>query len=249
MEREKIAGGFILLARKTLGNGIMESPHLHLKLWVWILLQASWKDHGDLKRGQFFTSIDKMRDAMAYRVGNRLERPTKKQIRCAYESLRKGTRIDIAKVTHGMIITVLNYDHYQDWRNYEGHTEGHTEKSIKGTILRKKGLKKEKYIVAEATVPDIPFKEIIAHLNQSSGKKFKPSTSTTRQHIKARWNEGYRLPEFKTVIDNKVAQWQGTKFEQYLKPDTLFGTKFEGYLNENGQHNIPPQENDWMEAW
>ena len=43
--------------------------------------------------------------------------------------------------------------------------------------------------------------------------------------------EGFTIEDFKTVIDKKAAEWQGTDFEQYLWPTTLFGTKFEGYLN------------------
>ena len=35
----------------------------------------------------------------------------------------------------------------------------------------------------------------------------------------------------KIVIDKKCAEWIGTEYEKYLRPETLFGTKFEGYLN------------------
>jgi uncharacterized protein YneF (UPF0154 family) len=119
-----IPGGYILVARKLLESGIMEKPPLYAKMWLWMLLQASWKDHGKLKRGQFFTSIDRMRDAFSYRVGYRVVRPSEKEIRSAYDFLTKGGMIGTAKVTHGMIITILNYDYYQNILNYEGHTEG-----------------------------------------------------------------------------------------------------------------------------
>ena len=67
----EINGGYVLLARKMLTSGIMEKPHLHLSLWVWMLLQASHRDHGRLERGQFFTNIEKMREAMSYKIGYR----------------------------------------------------------------------------------------------------------------------------------------------------------------------------------
>ena len=33
------------------------------------------------------------------------------------------------------------------------------------------------------------------------------------------------------MIDKKCSEWLGTDMEQYLRPQTLFGTKFESYLN------------------
>ena len=48
----------------------------------------------------------------------------------------------------------------------------------------------------------------------------------------ARLNEGYSLDDFKQVIEKKVNEWKGTEMEKYLRPETLFGTKFENYLNQ-----------------
>ncbi len=111
-----------------------------MKLWAWMLLQASFKNHGDLERGQFFTSLGRMQKAMAYKVGYRKAMPTKKEIRGVMRFLTKVRMVVSTKVTHGMVITILNYNYYQCMKNYEGHDEGH----IEGTILRKKGIKKEK---------------------------------------------------------------------------------------------------------
>ena len=54
----------------------------------------------------------------------------------------------------------------------------------------------------------------------------------TRDLITARVNEGFTEDDFKTVIDKKYKEWHGTDFEIYMRPSTLFGTKFEGYLNQ-----------------
>ena len=43
---------------------------------------------------------------------------------------------------------------------------------------------------------------------------------------------GYEYKDFKKVIDLKWNQWKGSKFEQYVRPSTLFGNKFENYVNE-----------------
>ena len=79
----------------------------------------------------------------------------------------------------------------------------------------------------------IPFSAIIDHLNEKAGTRFRASTPKTQAHIRARWNEGYRLDDFICVIDVKCDEWlNDTKMRKYLCPDTLFGTKFEKYLNQ-----------------
>lgn len=75
--------------------------------------------------------------------------------------------------------------------------------------------------------------EIIQYLNMRTGAKYKSSTSKTKQLINARVNEGFTVDDFKTVIDKKCVEWAGTEFEKFLRPNTLFGTKFESYLNQN----------------
>lgn len=78
----------------------------------------------------------------------------------------------------------------------------------------------------------VPYQKIIAYLNEKANRSYKDSTPKTRKLIKARWNEGFVLEDFKTVIDNQVSQWMNdSKWSKYLRPETLFGTKFESYLN------------------
>ncbi|MCM2138848.1 conserved phage C-terminal domain-containing protein [Vagococcus fluvialis] len=89
---------------------------------------------------------------------------------------------------------------------------------------------------------DVPYKEIVDYLNLKTSKSYKHSTSKTKSLIKARWNEGFRVDDFKKVIDNKCFEWIGNPgMAKYLRPETLFGTKFEGYLNEN---NVVPQSQE-----
>jgi len=79
----------------------------------------------------------------------------------------------------------------------------------------------------------IPFQEILSYLNEKSGKRFTSKSKATLAHIRARWNEGHVLEDFKAVIDTKCSSWlSDTEMAKYLRPETLFGTKFESYLNE-----------------
>ena len=76
--------------------------------------------------------------------------------------------------------------------------------------------------------------EIIEYLNLKTGSKFKPTTKPYVQAIRSRLKEEYTVSDFKTVIDKKCREWQGTKLEKYLTPKTLFApSHFDTYLNSN----------------
>ncbi|MCF0107042.1 MAG: conserved phage C-terminal domain-containing protein [Holdemanella sp.] len=74
-------------------------------------------------------------------------------------------------------------------------------------------------------------REVIDYLNIKTGKKFRDGIAT-KNKIQARINEGYTIDEFRKVIDVKADEWKGTDMDKYLRPETLFGTKFDGYLNQ-----------------
>lgn len=73
--------------------------------------------------------------------------------------------------------------------------------------------------------------EIVDYLNEKAHKNYRSNNKTTIRHINARLKEGRTLLDFKQVIDNRCATWLGTDMAQYLRPETLFGSKFESYLN------------------
>ena len=78
------------------------------------------------------------------------------------------------------------------------------------------------------------YKYIIDYLNKKTSKNFKSTSKKTKTLINARINEGFSVEDFKTVINNKTTEWlNDKKMEQYLRPETLFGNKFESYLNQN----------------
>lgn len=75
------------------------------------------------------------------------------------------------------------------------------------------------------------YSDIISYLNEKAGTKFRATSKATQTHINARLAEGFTVDDFKTVIDKKCMQWlNDAKMCEYLRPETLFGTKFEGYL-------------------
>lgn len=75
-------------------------------------------------------------------------------------------------------------------------------------------------------------KQIIEYLNQKLGTRYRHGSDINKKYINTRLNEGYTVDDFYEVIDKKCSEWQGTEREKYLRPETLFGNKFESYLNQ-----------------
>lgn len=74
--------------------------------------------------------------------------------------------------------------------------------------------------------------KIIEYLNQIAGTDYSPSYPETVKIVNNLISLGYGIDDFKAVIDKKWEQWKETKYQQYVRPSTLFGSNFENYLNE-----------------
>lgn len=86
--------------------------------------------------------------------------------------------------------------------------------------------------LSELKIDFYDYKSVIDYLNDKAGTSFK-NVESHKKFIRARYNEGYSIDDFKKVIDNKVAQWiSDPKMEKFLRPSTLFASKFDMYLNE-----------------
>lgn len=90
-------------------------------------------------------------------------------------------------------------------------------------------------------------KKVIDLLNTKLGSSYRYNSKAAVTHINARLNEGYKYEDFVTVIEKKFREWYGTENQKYLRPDTLFGTKFDIYLNapekrDSGRIKIEPPE-------
>lgn len=79
----------------------------------------------------------------------------------------------------------------------------------------------------------VPYGEIISFLNTKANTDYREGTKKTKDLIRARFNENFTLNDFKKVIDIKCREWlYDDKMKKFLRPETLFGTKFESYLNQ-----------------
>ena len=207
--------GYILIHRKlNEWQWYKDSTTLHL--FIDLLLDANYEDSKtgflEIKRGQCLTSLKRMKE----RTGL-----TYQKIRTSLSKLEKSGEINKQTTNKYSIITINKYNDYQEI-NKQLTNKQQTINNIK-IIPIKKNTNKEinnKYIV-----------EIIDHLNMRTGQHYKSTTPKTVTLINARLKEKFTVDDFKTVIDKMCVEWMNTEMQKYLRPETLFGNKFESYLN------------------
>ncbi len=128
---KSIRGGFILKARSIAESEIAHAPPHIREVWDWLIRRANYKEAKvcgrTIKRGQCLCTYRDILDGLSWKVGYRTERYTKAQCEITMKFLRRGSMITTTRTTRGMIVTVCNYDHYQNPESYESHNESHNE--------------------------------------------------------------------------------------------------------------------------
>jgi len=215
--------GFIFIWRKLRENPIYSNSKA-VHIWIECLMRATYKQRSfyqgrekiELEPGQFI---------MGYReFGNKINigASTVKYWMDKFENVER--MIERKTNAKGTTVTILNWDEYQEVERKVVQTQNDDETLVKSNNKEKKVNKVNN---------NIPFGKIIDYLNTKADRQFKSTTKSTKRKIEARWNEGFDLDDFKNVIDTKVAEWEDDdEMEKYLRPKTLFSTKFEGYLNQ-----------------
>lgn len=179
-----------------------------------------------------------------------------KDIPYTEEMMAKYFRMDIGVIQRaleifqnmGMIDIIDNIYMVSNWMKYQNNAElDHirTLSRIRQQRYRdnqKKLLEEKRNVTSDVTNNEFcsicnmsyvdVYKEVINYLNSKTNKNYKYSTKKNQVLIHARCEEGNNIENFKAVIDKKCEEWKGTEWEKYLRPETLFGTKFEGYLNQ-----------------
>lgn len=195
----------------------------------------------------FYSDKSKRKDGFFYKTYDEWEQEiclTKRQVRYSTDKLKELGIVETKiKKAHGaptvhykldydkLVVSIMTKCHFPTEQNVTNEndkmshslTENTTEITTENTILKDN--------VADA--PALPFEKIINYLNEQAGTLYRHTTKKTQNLIRARYNENFTIADFKKVIDIKVAEWlKDPEMNQYLRPETLFGTKFESYLNQ-----------------
>ena len=155
----KICGGYYIKSRKIQESEIASAPPHVREIWDWLLMQANYEDYKkggiEIKRGQTVRSYKDIQEGLHWMVGFRKETYTKWQCEIAMKWLTKREMITTVKTTRGLVITICNYDYYQDPKNYENHNESHNKTTTKpqGTDTINKKEKKEEEKESKRAAP------------------------------------------------------------------------------------------------
>lgn len=224
--------GWIKLYRELLDKPIWQCSTPEQKtIFITILLLANhkerqWEWQGKpfkCKPGQFITSIP----SLVEKCGKNI---TPQKLRTALNKFEKYGFLTDESTNNGRLITIANWGLYQDIQNEINMQTNRqvtvNQHSSNRQVTSNKNVKNE--------ISNI-YSSIIEYLNKKADTRYRSTTKKTQSYINARINEGFKENDFYTVIDKKVEEWQGTDMEKYLRPETLFGTKFESYLNQKNK--------------
>lgn len=195
------------------------------------------KGNVTIRRGQYLRSYRGLQEDLEYVENRAVKRYSTSMIKRAVDNLVNENRLQIEHTEVGTLFTVVNYTEYQGFQRFSNGKQNADGTATEQQRNNNKNVKKEKNGLEVQSLSSnkesLPIVEIVEFLNTTCGKNYKASTGSTRDKIQARWNEGWRLEHFQKVIRNKASQWKDdSRMNKYLRPETLFGTKFESYLNE-----------------
>lgn len=219
--------GWIKLNRSIQENWLWEEKPFDKKsAWIDLLLMANHKNNKfplgneiiEVEQGSFITSEIKLMNRWGW---------SKTKLRNFLKLLESEKMITKVVDRKKTTISIVNYKVYQGSEDQEKTTEKPQEDTNKNDNNEKND--KNNIMVAE----------IISYLNEKTGKNFKSGVAKNRDLIKARLKEGYSVEDFKKVIDIKVTEWLNDEnMSKFLRPETLFSNKFEGYLNQKPKQEV-----------
>lgn len=203
-----------------------DKPFSRGQAWIDLLMLANYTDKkkpksGEIiiyKRGNVNLSMMQLADRWGW------DRRTVKRF---LDLLTNDNMVSVDSTTHGTTITIVNYEVFNNPCTTNGTTNARPMVQQMPTTNKDNKDKKENkntYLTER--------KQIIEYLNQKCGTKYRYGSDTSKKYISARLNDGYTVEDFFKVIDKKYDEWRGTEREKYLTPETLFGNKFEKYLNQ-----------------
>ena len=220
---------FVKIFPQLLDNPIVCKDADHLAVWIYLLLNANSFPKEEMfnneriivKPGQMIRGR-KMISSKIMVQESKVERILK--------LFKNEQQIEQVSSSKNRLITVLNWSSYQKNEQRNGQQVNNERTTSEQQVNTNKNNKKDKKDKNKDSFKDIVEKSI-EYLNIQTGHNFKPTEANTR-HLMARINEGYTLKQIMTVIRNKTVEWEeDEKMKKFLRPETLFGTKFDSYLN------------------
>lgn len=233
--------GFVLMHRALIEWEWYKTPNM-VQVFLHFLLKANHKAQKwqgiDVIEGSFISG----RHKLSYETGL-----SQQSIRTCIKRLISTNELTIKTTTKYTVFTI------NSWKKYQSKNQS-TSKLTNEQPTTNQQLTTNNNVnnvnnVNNNTSPEIiqEITDIIDLLNRETKKSYKSKTVKTRKLINARMEDGYGFNDFEIVIQKKVAEWTGTEYEKYLCPDTLFGSKFEKYLQQTGNLIKPAKQKSFAQ--
>lgn len=233
----KIKGGYYIKARSIKNSSIAHAPPYVREIWDYLLREAN---HGEqkyngftVKRGQLFKSYKDIREDLCWYVGYRKEKYNENHMKKGMRYLVKELMITTTKEPRGVLITICNYEYFQNPKNYERTNKEPAREPMKepmknhtGPSINKNGKegKEGKEESKEIPTPsnNVPYQKIIDlyHKILPELSKVKVLTDTRKKQLKARWVS--KVTNKKGETPNALSYWEGY-FEHVKQVKFLLG--------------------------
>lgn len=229
----KIPGGYYIKARCIQQSAIAHQPPHYREVWDWLIANANHapqKVYGKtIRRGQLHCIIDDIREGLHWYVGYRKMQYKKHDCENAMKWLTKAEMITTTKTGRGVIVTILNYDTYQNPKNYESRSESRTDNDNHAETMpeEKQELKNEENVNNEEekllrfrAAPDESYNAFLLAWHSRYGRF--PS-----------WAEGHGSQQEFVTLAKLVKKLKGNK-AKLLECYKLMLADDDRYLVENG---------------
>lgn len=226
----------------SISNSVVDSISNPDALAIWTFLQtkdSGWKVLGNYLQDKFGLGRKRYSDAMSYLEAMGL---------IQYEVQRN----DLGQVLGRRII--VNYEPVLTEVSENPHVGEPTLRATHTSVNRQQPIKDSLHIKeptnnSMSSKPDNAVaKQVIDYLNLKTGRKYQ-HTKTNIGLVNARIKEGITVEQLHQVVDQKCKEWTGSKFEQYLRPATLFGAeKCNQYVGQIGM-SVNSSDNAFDDDW
>ena len=227
-----MGNGWIALHRELMDKPIwLTSTPEQKVILITLLLMANhkeneWEWNGEkykVKPGQFITSLPSIQKKCGKNISIQ-------NIRTAIARFEKYEFLTSESTNKNRLITIGNWDFYQ---NEKKNQQANQQAANRQLTANNNDNNDNKNI----------YSPVIEYLNDKTGKNFKASAKRTQSLINARLKEGFTEADLMKVIDINTRDWiTDPKMAEYLRPETLFGTKFESYLNSKPAMTSEPEQ-------
>ena len=108
--------GYAKIWRCMIDHPVWQQGPQAVTLWIWLILNAQWKDGDRLKQGQWHTTWAQMREALKTPKGRGHHTPSENVVKRILSGWKADGMVTLLADPRGITVTICNYDR---WNNVE----------------------------------------------------------------------------------------------------------------------------------